>query len=72
MRASNFCVYNNNRIQGEDLTPVNVFNTHCGLGCCPFLCGGSVVVDSLFYAHNLVRGGSMCWFLFCYITMCPF
>ena len=43
-----------------------------GLGCCPFKCGGSVVVDLLF---NVLLGiplfvGVLCLSLFWYALLC--
>ena len=44
-----------------------------GLGCCPFLSGGSVVVDDLlFYVLHIVCGGSVFVFDFLCITLCPY
>ena len=42
------------------------------LGCCPFLGGGSVVVDLLFYVPPIVYGGSVLVFVLVCITLCPF
>ena len=38
-----------------------------GLGCCPFLGGGSVVVDIMFNALPIVCESSV---LFCYALLC--
>ena len=42
------------------------------LGCCPFLGGGSDVVDLLFYIPSIVCGGSMLVYVLVFITLCPF
>ena len=43
-----------------------------GLGCCPFLGGGSVVVDILLNVLPIdcVIVGVLCLFLFCYALLC--
>ena len=49
-RAEYFLYFNNSRIWGEDL----VLKPPSGSGCCPFLGGGSVVVDFLFIVTLIV------------------
>ena len=39
----------------------NVFKPLGGLGCCPFLYGGSVVVGTLFIVAPVVCGDSVCY-----------
>ena len=43
-----------------------------GFGWCPFLGGGSVVVDLLFNVVVIVCGGSVFVFVLVCITLCPF
>ena len=71
MRAEHFLYINNSRIKSEDLVPVKIaFMPTGGLGCCPFLGGGSVVVDLLFIGTPIV-GVCNCSVLL-YVTLCPF
>ena len=54
MQAEHFFYFNNSRILGEYLVPVQAFKPPGGLGCCPFKGGGSVVVDFLFIVTPIV------------------
>ena len=54
-----YVCFNSNIIQGEDLVPVKCKYTPNGLGCCPFLSNGSVVVNSLFNVAPNLCGGSV-------------
>ena len=55
MRAEHFLYFNNGRFWGKVLVPVGcVCPLPGGLGCCPFLGGGSVVVDFLFIVTPIV------------------
>ena len=68
MRAEHFVYSNNSRIYGEDFVPVNAFKPPGGLGCCPFLGGGSVVVDFLYIVTPIV-GVCNCSMICCTLLM---
>ena len=63
-RAEHFLYFNNSRIYGEDLVPVNAFKPPGGLGCCPFLGGGFVVVVDFLFIVTPIVGACNCS-LFC-------
>ena len=73
MQAEHFLYFNNSRIWGENLVPVKMHlsTPHpSGLGCCPFLGDGSVVVDFLFIVTPIVEVCNCSMFF--YVTLCPF
>ena len=71
MRVKHGLCININIIDGVELAPVKCIEAPHppppprSLGCCPFYCGGSVVVDLLLYVPPLFHG-AICWSLLCY------
>ena len=54
MPAGRFLYFSSGRLWGEGLVPAECIWAPGGLGCCPFLGGGSVVVDFLFVVAPVV------------------
>ena len=68
MRAKHFCVLTTTEPRGKDLAPLKYISVPVGLGCRPFLGGGSVVVvDLLFYAPLIICRGYVLDFVLVFI-----
>ena len=70
MWAGRFLCFCGGGVWGEDVVPVGCIWTPCGLGCCPFWGGGSVVVD--FCLLLLPLWGSvvvLCFVMRCFVSI---
>ena len=69
-QSGHFLCFSNSGVWGEDLVPVGCIWAPGGLGCCPFLGGGYVVVGLLFIVAPVVGvcGCSMFCCTLLYVT----
>ena len=67
-----FCVLTTKESRAKIWRQLNAVKSKGGLGCPPFLGGGSVVVELLFYVAPIVCGGSVLVFVFICIALCRF
>ena len=71
-KLNSFCASATAESRARFLLQWNAFGTPCGLGCCPFLGGGSAFFHLLFNVFRIVGGGSVFVFVLLCITLSPF